>query len=44
MALSLGCNALDAPVSGGDVGAKEARLTIMVGGKKSCYDTALPFF
>ena len=27
-----GCHALDAPVSGGDVGAREARLSIMVGG------------
>lgn len=41
---SLGCNALDAPVSGGDVGAKEARLTIMVGGNEQSYQTALPFF
>ena len=43
-AISLGCNALDAPVSGGDVGAKEARLTIMVGGKESSFQTAVPFF
>jgi len=43
-ALSLGCNAIDAPVSGGDIGAKEARLTIMVGGKESSYSRALLFF
>jgi 3-hydroxyisobutyrate dehydrogenase len=36
--------ALDAPVSGGDVGAREARLAIMVGGDRDAYDAALPFF
>lgn len=35
---------LDAPVSGGDVGAKEARLSIMVGGDKDAFDTVLPLF
>nr|WP_226530225.1 NAD(P)-dependent oxidoreductase [Metabacillus niabensis] len=35
---------LDAPVSGGDIGAKEARLTIMVGGDKEAFDTCLPLF
>jgi 3-hydroxyisobutyrate dehydrogenase len=35
---------LDAPVSGGDVGAKEARLAIMVGGDREAYDTVLPLF
>ena len=30
----LGCDYLDAPVSGGEVGAKAATLTIMVGGPK----------
>jgi 3-hydroxyisobutyrate dehydrogenase len=35
---------LDAPVSGGDVGAKEARLAIMVGGGNDAYDTILPLF
>ena len=34
--------ALDAPVSGGDVGAREARLVIMVGGSLSGFDRALP--
>jgi len=33
---------LDAPVSGGDVGAREARLAIMVGGEKEAFDRALP--
>src|SRR5215468_3658039 len=33
-----GVNALDAPVSGGDVGAKEARLSIMVGGDQAVLD------
>lgn len=39
-----GCIALDAPVSGGDIGAKEARLSIMVGGNPAGYQKALPFF
>jgi 2-hydroxy-3-oxopropionate reductase len=37
-----GMEMLDAPVSGGDVGAKEATLSIMVGGKKEIFDKALP--
>ncbi|WP_024746749.1 NAD(P)-dependent oxidoreductase [Levilactobacillus namurensis] len=36
--------ALDAPVSGGDVGAQNATLTIMVGGDKQAYDQLLPVF
>ena len=43
-AAKLGIESLDAPVSGGDVGAKEAKLAIMVGGKKDVYDTVLPLF
>jgi 3-hydroxyisobutyrate dehydrogenase len=39
-----GLAALDAPVSGGDVGAREARLTIMVGGDAEAYGRALPIF
>jgi 3-hydroxyisobutyrate dehydrogenase len=39
-----GIRSLDAPVSGGDVGAKEARLTIMVGGDESAYHDCLPLF
>lgn len=37
-----GLHALDAPVSGGDVGAKEARLSIMVGGHREHYEAVLP--
>ncbi|KRK48793.1 NAD(P)-dependent oxidoreductase [Secundilactobacillus kimchicus] len=36
--------ALDAPVSGGDVGAKNATLTIMVGGDDAAYQRVLPLF
>ncbi|HKY88141.1 MAG TPA: 2-hydroxy-3-oxopropionate reductase [Pseudorhodoplanes sp.] len=41
---ALGCDYLDAPVSGGEVGAKNAALTIMVGGKQSVFEQALPLF
>jgi len=34
--------ALDAPVSGGDVGAREARLVIMVGGERQAFELARP--
>jgi 3-hydroxyisobutyrate dehydrogenase len=37
-----GCRALDAPVSGGDIGARDAKLSIMVGGAQSAFDEALP--
>ena len=37
-----GVRTLDAPVSGGDVGARNATLSIMVGGDKSAFDEALP--
>lgn len=36
--------AIDAPVSGGDVGAKEARLSIMAGGDKEAFEACLPIF
>jgi len=36
--------ALDAPVSGGDVGAQNATLTVMVGGDRAAYDRVLPVF
>lgn len=36
--------ALDAPVSGGDVGAKNATLTIMAGGEREGFERALPLF
>jgi 3-hydroxyisobutyrate dehydrogenase len=39
-----GAHALDAPVSGGDIGAREARLTIMVGGAAAPFGRALPVF
>ncbi|MCT8140039.1 NAD(P)-dependent oxidoreductase [Anaerobacillus sp. CMMVII] len=37
-------HALDAPVSGGDIGAKEARLAIMVGGDEADFEAVLPIF
>ncbi len=39
-----GVHAVDAPVSGGDVGAREARLSIMIGGEKEVADALLPLF
>jgi 3-hydroxyisobutyrate dehydrogenase len=39
-----GVHSVDAPVSGGDVGAKEARLSIMAGGEKPVFDALLPLF
>jgi 2-hydroxy-3-oxopropionate reductase len=41
---ALGCAYLDAPVSGGEVGAKAASLTIMVGGPQDAFDTVRPLF
>nr|WP_206953642.1 2-hydroxy-3-oxopropionate reductase [Trinickia acidisoli] len=41
---ALGCDYLDAPVSGGEVGAKAATLTIMVGGPQSAFARAKPLF
>jgi 2-hydroxy-3-oxopropionate reductase len=40
----LGCDYLDAPVSGGEVGAKAASLTIMVGGPQAAFDKVRPLF
>jgi 2-hydroxy-3-oxopropionate reductase len=40
----LGCDYLDAPVSGGEVGAKAASLTIMVGGPQAAFERVLPLF
>jgi 3-hydroxyisobutyrate dehydrogenase len=37
-------DSLDAPVSGGDIGAREATLAIMVGGDETAYQRGLPFF
>jgi 3-hydroxyisobutyrate dehydrogenase len=39
-----GLSALDAPVSGGDLGAREARLVIMVGGDEAAFTKAKPLF
>ena len=39
---ALGCEYLDAPVSGGEVGAKAASLTIMVGGSQATFDRVKP--
>ena len=41
---ALGCDYLDAPVSGGEVGAKAASLTIMVGGPEAAFEHARPLF
>lgn len=38
------CSSIDAPVSGGDVGAKEGRLAIMAGGDKEAFDAVSPLF
>lgn len=40
----LGCDYLDAPVSGGEVGAKAASLTIMVGGPQAAFERVRPLF
>ncbi len=40
----LGCDYLDAPVSGGEVGAKGGTLTIMVGGPEAAFDRVKPYF
>ncbi len=37
-----GCHSLDAPVSGGDIGARNAKLSIMVGGKQADFNVVLP--
>jgi 2-hydroxy-3-oxopropionate reductase len=41
---ALGCDYLDAPVSGGDIGAQAATLTIMVGGREAAFERARPLF
>lgn len=43
-AAARGLAALDAPVTGGDVGAREARLSIMVGGDAAAFARARPLF
>ena len=39
-----GMHAIDAPISGGDIGAKEARLSIMAGGEKEVFLQLEPLF
>ncbi len=41
---ALGCDYLDAPVSGGQVGAKNATLSIMVGGDEAVFEKIKPLF
>ena len=41
---ALGCDYLDAPVSGGQVGAKNATLSIMVGGPEATFERIKPLF
>ena len=41
---AMGCDYLDAPVSGGEVGATAASLTIMVGGPQAAFDKVKPLF
>jgi 2-hydroxy-3-oxopropionate reductase len=41
---ALGCDYLDSPVSGGEVGAKAASLTIMVGGEEHAFERARQVF
>lgn len=43
-AANRGIESLDAPVSGGDVGARDAKLAIMVGGTRKIFDRVLPLF
>jgi 2-hydroxy-3-oxopropionate reductase len=41
---AIGCDYLDAPVSGGEVGAKNATLSIMVGGDAAVFERVRPLF
>jgi len=43
-AVANGCNAVDAPVSGGDVGARNQTLSIMVGGEPDAVAAVMPLF
>lgn len=43
-AQNLGMEALDAPVSGGDIGAQNGTLSIMVGGSQQAFDAVKPLF
>jgi 3-hydroxyisobutyrate dehydrogenase len=44
LAADRGVHAVDAPVSGGDVGAREARLSIMIGGEPEAVEAVMPLF
>jgi 3-hydroxyisobutyrate dehydrogenase len=39
-----GIHVMDAPVSGGDIGARDAKLSIMVGGEKESFEAVKPLF
>jgi 3-hydroxyisobutyrate dehydrogenase len=43
-ALAQGVQSIDAPVSGGDIGAREARLSIMVGGNEHVFQALMPLW
>ena len=43
-AVGAGMHALDAPVSGGDKGAREGTLAIMVGGEQADFEACMPLF
>jgi 3-hydroxyisobutyrate dehydrogenase len=43
-AKTIGASALDAPVSGGDVGARDGELSIMAGGDKDVFEVVFPIF
>ncbi|MDJ0722613.1 MAG: NAD(P)-dependent oxidoreductase [Desulfobacterales bacterium] len=43
-AKSVGVSTVDAPVSGGDIGARKARLSIMVGGENAAVEALMPYF
>ena len=43
-AQKVGCHALDAPVSGGDIGARDGTLSIMVGGDRDVFEDTMPLF
>lgn len=43
-ASEMGCGFLDAPVSGGQAGAENGQLTVMVGGSAADYERAVPLF
>jgi 3-hydroxyisobutyrate dehydrogenase len=44
LARARGVESIDAPVSGGDIGARNATLSIMVGGEREAFDRVLPLF